>query len=253
MIGFDPKFQKEASRDIMKRTALSLCFLMIFTATARGDDRTITFAGLTWNVREGHGAPGPNRWSASDKSVWVDARGQLHMKIRRAGDLWSCAEISTQRSLGYGEYVFELAKNAEAYDPFVVVGLFTYLDDTHEIDIELSRWRVASDPAGQFVVQPGERPGNKRRFRLGLTGDYSTHAFTWREGSVHFQSFHGHGEGNHLPAKTQLIEEWHCASPDVPKAGREKLHINFWLAGGKPPTDAREVELIIKGVKVTKP
>jgi hypothetical protein len=42
-----------------------------------------------------------------------------------------------------------------------VVGLFTYLDDTHEIDIELSRWRVASDPAGQFVVQPGERPGNK--------------------------------------------------------------------------------------------
>ena len=58
-----------------------------------------------------------------------------------------------------------------AYDPFVVVGLFTYLDDTHEIDIELSRWRVASDPAGQYVVQPGERPGNKHRFRLDLAGD----------------------------------------------------------------------------------
>ena len=66
----------------MKRTALSLCLLMIVTATARGDDRTITFAGLTWNVREEQGgAPGPNRWSASDKSVWVDARGQLHMRF----------------------------------------------------------------------------------------------------------------------------------------------------------------------------
>ena len=90
------------------------------------------------------------------------------------------------------------------------------------------------------------------RYRLGLTGHYSTHTFNWREGSVHFQSFHGHGEGDHLPAKSQLIEEWHCTSPDIPKAGREKLHINFWLAGGKPPTDSKEVELVIKGLKFTK-
>jgi hypothetical protein len=28
------------------------------------------------------------------------------------------------------------------------------------------------------------------------------------------------------------------------------LHINFWLAGGKPPTDSKAAELIIKGLKV---
>jgi hypothetical protein len=236
----------------MKRAAFSVCCVIACSATVRGEDRTIEFAGMTWNVREGQGGPGPNRWSASNKSVWVDVQGQLHMKIRRVDGLWYGAEISTQKSLGYGEYIFQLAKNAEAYDPYVVVGLFTYLDDNHEIDIELSRWRVASDPAGQYVVQPGEKPGNKRRFRLGLTGEFSTHAFSWREGSVHFQSFHGHGEGDHLPAKSQLIEQWHCTSPDVPKAGREKLHINFWLAGGKPPTDLKEVELVIQGLKVKK-
>ena len=39
----------------MKRAALSLYCLTAVTAVARGDDRTITFAGLTWNMREGRG------------------------------------------------------------------------------------------------------------------------------------------------------------------------------------------------------
>ncbi len=39
----------------MKRAAVSLCCLMILTPAARGEDRTIEFAGMTWNVREGQG------------------------------------------------------------------------------------------------------------------------------------------------------------------------------------------------------
>jgi hypothetical protein len=236
----------------MKRAALLLTCLLLLAAVAQAEERAIQFADMTWNVREGRGGPGPNRWSASDKSVWTDDRGQLHMKIRQVDGAWHCAEIRTRESFGYGEYTFQLASNADAFDPNVVVGLFTYLDDTHEIDIELSRWRIAGDPAGQYVVQPGEKPENKHRFHLGLRGDYSTHSFNWQPNSVLFQSFHGHAEGDRTPPKSRLINEWKCTSPDIPRAGREKLHINFWLARGESPTDAKEVELVIKGLKVKK-
>ena len=234
----------------MKRVVLSLLCLFVLVAVVKGEDRTIRFAGLTWNVRDGRGGPGPNQWSASTQSVWIDDQGQLHLKIRHVDGVWQCAEIWTQESLGYGEYVFQLASNVEIYDRNVVAGLFTYLDDTHEIDIEFSRWGVVSDPAAQYVIQPGSRPGNLHRFNLGLTGDYSTHSFNWREGSVFFQSFHGHGEGGHPPARSQLIQEWLCKSRDIPKAGGEKLHINLWMYNGKAPTDSKEVELIIEGMKV---
>ena len=164
-----------------------------------------------------------------------------------------CSEVWTRASLGYGEYVFQLTSNVEAYASNVVAGLFTYLDDAHEIDIEFSRWGVASDPPAQYVIQPGSRSGNLNRCKLGLTGDYSTHSFTWREGSVFFQSFHGHGTGNGLPPKSQLIQQWLCKSRDIPKAGGEKVHINLWLLQGKPPTDSKEVELIITNVSLPGP
>ena len=37
---------------------LLVCFFSL-PAVADGDDRSIQFAGMTWNVRDGHGGPGP--------------------------------------------------------------------------------------------------------------------------------------------------------------------------------------------------
>jgi hypothetical protein len=231
----------------MKRLLLSIVSVVTFSPAIAGE-RVIEFAGMKWSVREGsEQGPGPNNWSDDSRSVWVDRQGRLHLKLRHVGGSWRCAEVYSQKSLGHGEYVFQVATNVEQFDPIVVAGLFTYLDDSHEIDVEFSRWGKLKEPAAQYVVQPGSRPENVRRFDLGLTGEYSTHRFLWTQGSVAFGSEHGHTEG--LPLPDRVIQKWKCTSKDVPKPSREKVHINLWLYQGKAPTDGKEVELIVAGFR----
>lgn len=88
------------------------------------DDKTVIFAGLTWNVKSGIGGPGPNNWSGSSNSVWVDSEGQLHLKIRKIGSIWYCSELSSLQSLSYGEYRFYIASNLENY---IKILLLVYL------------------------------------------------------------------------------------------------------------------------------
>jgi hypothetical protein len=230
----------------MKAKFSSIATLLVLSAVAAAEGRAVRFAGKTWDVKAGVHGPGNNHWSDGDQSVRVDDQGRLHLKIRRIDGVWNCAEVSTQESFGYGTYTFEVASDVEAYDPNVVVGLFTYLDDAHEIDVEFSRWGNAADPdTSQYVIQPGIRPEDIKRFRPGLDGDVSTHRFLWREGFVRFQSYRGFGV-----AGGRLVQDWASKSPDIPKAGGEKLHINLWLNKGCPPTDSKEAELIVKGVTV---
>ena len=82
--------------------------------------RTVCFSGLEWNVRDGFGGPGPNSFSASAENVWTDSLGFLHLKIRKIGDQWLCSEVYLQQSYGYGEYLFEVQSDLEAYDPNIV-------------------------------------------------------------------------------------------------------------------------------------
>lgn len=227
--------------------AWAVLLLCLVPTPGFAGERTVEFSGLTWSVRSGEGGPGPTRWSDDPGSVWVDKAGRLHLKVRKVGTVWQCAEVTTRASFGYGDYRFQIVGNVEAFDPNVVAGLFTYRDDTHEIDVEFSRWGVAGSPPAQYVVQPGSRPGNVKRFRLGLKGDESTHSFAWTEGSVLFESYRGLSDH---PRPGQLIERWTCTSPDVPKAGGEKLHINLWLDRGRPPSDGAEVELVVASVTV---
>jgi len=208
---------------------------------------TIQFSGLTWNVRNGSGGPGPNLWSDSPNSVWVDTEGQLHLKIRKVGSSWYCSEVYAQKSYGYGEYRFYVAGNVEKYDPEIVAGLFTYETDTREIDIEFSRWGNPSNVDGWFTVQPVVA-GNQQSFAMNLMGDNSTHKFTWSSNSIFFQSYRGHSET--LPSSDSLIKAWNYTGNYNPPTGNESLHINFWLFGGHVPVNQQEAELVIKAVSV---
>ncbi|MFQ5489123.1 MAG: hypothetical protein ACE5GE_00260 [Phycisphaerae bacterium] len=211
---------------------------------------TIQFAGLTWNVKVGGPAgPGPNLWSDSPESVFVDAQGRLHLKIRQIGGVWHSAEVSTQQSFGHADYLFNIDSNADLFDRNVVVGLFTFLDCDNEVDIEFSRWGVPSNIAGQYVTQPAVA-GNINRFDLAPAGAVSTHSFTWRASSIFFQSYQGQHAS--LPAAPgQLVHDWLYTGPDIPIPSTERLHINLWQVGGNPPSDGQEVELIVSNVIVT--
>lgn len=208
---------------------------------------TIQFSGITWNVRNGSGGPGPNIWSDSADNVWVDSDGLLHLKIRKVGNTWYCSEIIAQQSFGYGEYRFYVASNVENYDPEIVVGLFNYETDLREIDIEFSKWGNPANVSGWYTIQPVVA-GHQHSFSLNLTGDYSTHKYIWNSSNIFFQSYHGHSAT--LPSPDKLISEWTYTGNNIPPVGNERLHINFWLMGGHAPINQQDAEFVVKAVFV---
>lgn len=235
---------------MLRRRNLAVLLLALGAALPAAA-RTIQFSGLTWTVKSGVGGPGPNNWSDSTDSVWVDAQGRLHMKIRRIGSTWYCSEVITTQSFGYARYTMKMSSNTELLDPNAVVGFFTYKNDEEEIDIEFTRWGNAADVnTAQFAVQPSVPNTSSRvRFPTNFTGPNppSTHSFTWTAESIYFQSYHGHAD--HLQSPADLIREHTYIGPKNPPLSNATLRINFWMFQGRTPT--QEMEIIIDAVRVT--
>jgi len=205
--------------------------------------KIIAFAGQEWTVRSGSGGPGPNQWSASEESVWVDEKG-LHLKIRNIGGVWHCAEITSVLPARYGVHRFYMGSRIDHLDKNVVASPFLYKDDSREVDIEFSRWQKASGNNTQYVVQPYHRSGNIHRFEAKLRRGQSTHYFDWGPSSIHFKSFRGHHAEPHR--KRFLIQEWNYTGADNPAENDGlRIHINLWLVRGQPPSDGKEVEFIV--------
>lgn len=211
----------------------------------------LLFSGYRWIVKSSENSirPGPNYFS--NTNVWVDKQGQLHLKITRRNGRWYCAQITSEKFFGYGKYIFYLKGRIDQLDKNVVVGLFTWDKDAHEshyceIDIEFARWGQLINDNAQFVVQPsGNRPENKHRFNIQLKGKYSTHSFNWKGKEVFFQSFHDH----YLvpPNNNHVIKSWdYNTSENILESENVKVKINLWLFKGMPPSDNREIEIIIK-------
>mgnify|MGYP001595134332 CR=1 FL=1 len=213
-------------------------------------DRIIKFSGQEWKVKSSNKSvgPGPNYFSNSLESVWVDESGLLHLKMIRKDGKWYCAEVVTAEPLGYGSYQFKISSGAASLDKYAVLGLFTW-DTTapqfnyREIDIELSRWGEEAGLNAQFVVQPWDHSGNRHRFAIDPQADSSTHIFVWSPKSVQFLSFLG---GAQSPNPNNIVEQWSYTSTDTPPAGGSaNARINLWLIGGHPPSDGKEIEIVL--------
>jgi len=215
-------------------------------------ERVISFSGFEWIVRTSESAkqgPGPNLFSDSEDNVWVDDQGRLHLKIIQKGGLWYCSGITLKHSLGHGKYVFYVASDVSKLDQNVVGGLFTYMNDEEEIDIEFSKWSKPDNMDSQFAVQPSDRANNKVRYNLNLTGNQSTHAFDWQAQHIDFISLQGHGL---TVTDNNLIHQWKYTGNDIPPDTQERLKINLWLFRGQSPSDGKEQEMIIEKVEYIK-
>ena len=213
--------------------------------TLDDDDRAVEFSGYSWYVKaKPHKAgPGPNYFSDRRENVWVDKDGRLHMRITRKDGRWRCAEVVCTQSLGYGKYTFYIDSYVDRLDPSVVLGLFTWDKDSEfahrEIDIEFSRWGKPEKANAQYVVQNDERPHRKQTFDLRLKSPESVHSFNWTKRLLAYESFRGHDQ------KKNLITSWKYDRDGVPRIGNESPRINLWLFRGKPPTNEKEVEVVI--------
>jgi hypothetical protein len=182
----------------------------------------LSWSGRDWYVRQSSGleGPGPNVFDSSSRSVWVDSKGYLHMKVRKQGRSWLSSEVFTQQPLGLGTYTF-VAEVPPSLDPNVTVGMFTYQDDTHEYDVELAKWGNAADPANaQFAVQPNDV------YRFTSPSGAQTFRYVWNASSINFGA-------------------WNYAGPSF-WTGAAPVHINVWQFQGRPPASGRDVEVVIR-------
>lgn len=211
--------------------------------------RSIRFSGYSWRVKNSaisRVGPGPNYFSSRRANVWLDGLGWLHLRAVKRGGRWYCAEIFSTRSFGYGSYTFTLASRVDRLDRNAVLGLFTWDNAApayayREIDIEFSRWSARGARNAQYVVQPWQHPGNKHRFNLALSGVYSTHSFNWSANRVLFSSSRGR-----TPSPAGALQSWTYSGADIPPAGAGHARINLWLVDGKPPSNGRSVEIVVK-------
>ncbi len=227
----------------------TIFFLLTFLL-ASGMARTIHFAGVDWYVKNGGPyGPGPNYWSDSEQSVWLDESGNLHLTIRRENGIWYCSEVYTVKETTYGEHRFFVDGWLDRMDKNMVLGLFVYATDTSEIDIEFSKWGdAAKQDVGSFTVQPYWKSGHQHTFECPLDSTPTTEFFDWQPGYVHFASMRGHYSGA-PPSDSYYFSRWIYTGADIP-ADSEHLHthINFWLMNGEPPQDLTVHEIVITNV-----
>jgi hypothetical protein len=174
-----------------------LATVAILTLGDVASARTINWAGYDWWVRTSNGnsqGPGPNIFSDSAQNVFIDAQGNLRLKIRKGVDgKWTSSEINLNQSLSYGTYEWELSSRYDQFAPNVVGGLFTYLsreavaaqtggvlgngvaDTPHEIDVEFTgAWGSGNL---FYTTHDGDVPAPSVNYNQTLGGDHTTHRF----------------------------------------------------------------------------
>lgn len=211
-------------------------------------ERSITFSGYEWKVKASASklGPGPNYFSDSEESVWVDNSGYLHLKIVKRNEKWECSEVICQESFGYGRYAFYLASRVDLLDKNVVLGLFTWdtnlEENNREIDIEFAKWGDQDEFNSQYVIQPYSHANNLLRFTIDLSSNVnSAHYFDWESDEINFKSILGSDIGGQT-----IIKSYDYHGSDVPSHGNENPRINLWLMNGLAPSNEQEVEIIVK-------
>lgn len=206
-------------------------------------DRIMNFSGIDFYVKSGmNRGPRANNWSNDEESVWVDDDGNLHLTMRQIDDIWYSSEIISVLPVQYGDFRFHVETPLHDLDPTVILGMFLYYDDLHELDIEAARWQNTGANANNasYANQPADLPNHVHAFRLDWAGA-TVHSMNWQADQVLFQTFQVSDSGTET-----LINDWTYQGFDIPaEDDMLRLHINLWQLA--PP--ASEVEIVISEVE----
>jgi hypothetical protein len=215
-------------------------------------ENVIDFSGYKWVVKTPTVTQGPHNNYWSGDNVWVDAKGRLHLRLRKRNDTgrWECAEVRSVENFGYGTYQWKIEGPVNALDKNIVLGLFNYSGNSRfdEMDIEFSRWGYPHAPILNYTVWPatGDTGITNVTYAkdFAMNGTYSTHRFRRDPTSIHFQSMHGFQNG-----EANLFESKSWNTPTSISTLQMPVHMNLWLFKAVPPTDGASLEIIIHEFK----
>lgn len=232
--------------------------------------RSLDFANHSWWVKTGPERQGPGDNFYHYRNAWVDWFGNLHLQVKKRNQLWTCAEIYSEESMGYGRYKITVDAELGDLDPNLVFGFFTW-DPTNfeaqansELDIEFSRWGY---PLASRVLHYSVHPVSLQklfleRFRSSNANPknwngVSTHVIEWRDTSVSFYSYPGENPDRVIeyfhyshknPPRKKGKDGQHSEAITVPKPGENsQARLNLWIFGDSDaPLEQKGVEVIIK-------
>jgi hypothetical protein len=205
--------------------------------------KTIHFSGFDWTVRAAGNDRGGEANLYDPDNAWVDRNGYLHLRMQERNGHWTCVEISLNRSLGYGSYRF-VVQDTGHLPPSAVLGMYTLnelqpTDVRNELDIEISRWGLASSLNAQYVVQPFYIPENVSRFRV--PSGTLTHSLRWELGKASFKTVRGSG----LTSGAGAVSE-HIFTSGVPTTANEKVHMDLYDYRHSRQKSEEPVEVVIE-------
>ncbi|MCD6576800.1 MAG: hypothetical protein J7K66_02145 [Anaerolineaceae bacterium] len=228
-------------------------FVLIVTSSCCLNDykvsQLIHFSGLNWNVRQveinsAPAQPGNNYFSSvygQSESVYVDKQGRLHLAIVQRQGVWYSAEVKSVIRASCGIYKFQvILPNDPPLDPKIAVAIFIYADNTHEFDIEISKFLSQFDCSLidcesciskcenckiQYVRQPFCDNKNWQRFPWPKSIRETNHTIKWNtDGSVQFFS-----KAN-IESNNTIISCTLPAHPDnIESSGEFHLHLSIWM------------------------
>ncbi len=231
--------------------------------------RSVEFADREWWIKSSPEIQGPGNNVFHHRNVWVDWSGKLHLKVNEVEGRWTCAEVFTKDTLGYGRYRMVINGEMGELDPNLVFGFFTWDPDgfenqaNSEIDIEFSKWGF---PLAPRVLHYSVHPVSLQklfleRFQSSNSNPkkwngLSTHIIEWRDTSISFFSYKGLEE--------ELLESFHYSFNNpprqkgkegqfskaitVPKPGlQNQARLNLWIFGdNEQPLFGKDAEVIIE-------
>jgi hypothetical protein len=205
--------------------------------------KVIHFSGYDWSMRNAASDRGGQPNSYDPSNVWTDKSGYLHLRMEEHDGLWTCAEVSLTRSLGYGSYIF-VVQDTGHFGPSAALGLYTNddfrTDDIPgELDIELGRWGIADSKNAQYVVQPFYVPENVSRFTA--PAGVLTHMLRWESGRASFKTVRGSGIGTGAATVSE-----HIFTSAVPTPAKETVHMGLYSYRPTKTSSQQPVEVVIE-------
>lgn len=201
----------------------------------------VRFSGYEWDVYDIATESGGSTLANRAANVRVDSEGALHLKMVRDKGQWSCAEVSLNRSLGYGSYSLTVREHV-AFESAAVLSFFTWdpfetEQNNREMDVELSQWGDPANKNAQFAIQPYYVPANV--FRFSVSDRTQTHAFHWEPGRVSFRTLEQRSGGPRVTAE-------HVFTSGVPSPGDERIYIKLYPYGLARLQAQNDAEVIVE-------
>jgi hypothetical protein len=196
--------------------------------------RVLQFSGYPWTIRENPGQSGAVIDYYDTANAWTDQQGLLHLRVKKQGDKWLCAEVTLTRSLGYGSYRF-VVRDVSHLDPATVL----ILGPSGKMDIEISRWGQPESKNAQYVIKPTLIPANT--FRFTAPAGTLTHWMNWEAGRLSFRT----AAGASLQTERGSISE-HVFTSGIPVPTTEKVSLILYTLGEGFNPRQNEFEVVIE-------